>query len=382
MFVISLACQYQLKKVFRLFDSGILHYYQYAQLYNYNATIVVRTTTEDRMLKSAENFLAGFVGLEWETNPLVKLEPVIETNGFNNSLAGYYNCNNSNLAVSAGGSNASILWENIYLANATARFNSMSKGFNWTVSQVYAAQGLCPYETVAFGYSSFCELFTFQEWEGFEYSIDLSFAGGYGFQSPTGRAVGIGYVQEVLGRLQGHLITTANTQDNITVDGMNQTFPLNQTLYFDFSHDTNIASILTAFGLTQFDQFLPTTGPPANQQMIVSHMEPFGARLDIEIIDAPHPVSAFRSNQTNAYVPNGAPTKYIHFLLNQRTIPLGVSYPPCGIRTDGWCELNTFLNAAQGLLAAADYDYSCNGNYAAVPYGSVTNGAPQPTATS
>src|SRR5271170_820197 len=29
---------------------------------------------------------------------------------------------------------------------------------------------------------------------------------------------------------------------------MNSTFPLNQTLYFDFSHDTNIMSIITAFG--------------------------------------------------------------------------------------------------------------------------------------
>ena len=150
------------------------------------------------MLKSAEYFLAGFVGLSWPQNPLVKLEPIIEGTGFNNSLAGYDNCNNSNLPVSSGGANASIIWEGIYLANATARFNAMSPGFNWTVAQVYAAQGLCPYETVAFGYSQFCELFTFQEWQGFEYSIDIQFAGGDMFQSPTGRAVGIGYVQEVL----------------------------------------------------------------------------------------------------------------------------------------------------------------------------------------
>ncbi len=34
-----------------LFDSGVLHYYQYAQLYNPNSKIIVRTTTQDRMLK-------------------------------------------------------------------------------------------------------------------------------------------------------------------------------------------------------------------------------------------------------------------------------------------------------------------------------------------
>jgi len=387
------------------------------------------------MLKSAEYWLAGFVGLEWPTNPLVKLEPIIEQPLFNNSLAGYFQCNNSNAAVSSGGANASIIWENIYLANATRRFNSMSAGFNWTVAQVYAAQGLCPYETVAFGYSAWCDLFTFQEWEGFEYSIDIQFSGGFMFQSPTGRAVGIGYVQEVLAvswpcngipcekrsadgehsvckaislQLQIpktmqvtrsprywmlYLLTTIH---QVTLDSMNSTFPLNQTLYFDFSHDTkyvltlfphyrapnstldSIASILTAFGLTQFAQFLPPTGPPPNQQTIVSHMEPFGARLDIEVITAPHPVSASRTNSSNAYTntTTGPETKYIHFILNQRTIPLGASYTACGNRTDGWCELGAFLTTASGLLETAQYSYSCNGAYPAVPYGGITNGAP------
>jgi hypothetical protein len=130
-----------------LFDSGVLHYYQYAQLYNPNSKIIARTTTEDRMLKSAEYFLAGFFGLQWTNNATI--EVIIEGTGFNNTLAGYDNCNNSNLAVSAGGSNASVSWYNTYLQNATARFNSLTPGFNWTASQVYAAQGLCPYETVS-----------------------------------------------------------------------------------------------------------------------------------------------------------------------------------------------------------------------------------------
>lgn len=159
---------------------------------------------------------------------------------------------------------------------------------------------------------------------------------------------------------------------------MPSTFPLNQTLYFSFSHDTNIASILTAFGLRQFAQFLPATGPPTTQQMIVSHMEPFGARLDIEIINAPKPVAANRTSAANAYT-NGSATSYIHFIQNQRTIPLGTSFPECGNRTDGWCELGTFLNVQAGSFAAAQYNYSCNGVYPAVPYGTINNGAPQST---
>ena len=38
-----------------LFQSGILHYYDYAQLYNPNSKIIVRTTTQDRMLKVCQS---------------------------------------------------------------------------------------------------------------------------------------------------------------------------------------------------------------------------------------------------------------------------------------------------------------------------------------
>ena len=118
-----------------LFDSGVLHYYDYGHLYNTSTKIIARTTTQDRMLKSAEYFMAGFFGLEWTNN--ATLEVIIEGDGFNNSLAGYDNCNNSNSPVSAGGTNASRIWENTYLKNATARFNALSKGYTWNVSDVY-----------------------------------------------------------------------------------------------------------------------------------------------------------------------------------------------------------------------------------------------------
>lgn len=62
----------------------------------------------------------------------------------------------------------------------------MIDGYDWTIEDTYAAQTLCPYETVAYGYSVFCDLFTYQEWEGFSYSLDLDFSASSGFQSPTG----------------------------------------------------------------------------------------------------------------------------------------------------------------------------------------------------
>ncbi|KAI7666500.1 phosphoglycerate mutase-like protein [Hortaea werneckii] len=229
-----------------LFDSGTLHQYMYGHLYpNNGSKIIARSTTQDRMTKTAEYFLAGFFGLDWPSNATLVLAIEGSDSTWNNSLAGYDNCPNSNKPVSAGGNNATIEWYSIYLADATERLRPHAPGFNWTVTDTYNAQSMCAYETVALGYSAFCDLFTFEEWQGYEYSVDLYFAGGYGFQSPTGRAVGIGYVQEILARLQHHVIDHPVAQINLTLDNNTATFPLDQTLNFDFSHDTNIMAILS-----------------------------------------------------------------------------------------------------------------------------------------
>ncbi|KAK1781977.1 histidine phosphatase superfamily [Copromyces sp. CBS 386.78] len=335
-----------------LFDSGVLHAYMYSSLYDPKTKIIARTTTQDRMMKSAENFLAGMFGLEWTNN--VTLEVIIEGSNLNNSLAGYMNCPNE--SQDSLGSEARDIWVGNYLKDATERFSKLVTGYNWTVDDTYAAQTLCAYDTVANGYSRFCSLFTYQEWIGFGYSHDLQFYGNNAFGSRTGRAVGIGFQQEVLARLQNHTIAYSDTQLNTTLDNNTVTFPLNQSLYLDFSHDTNIVSILAAFGLTQFEQDLPTDVYPGDHNFTVSHITPFGARLDVEIIKTPKPVKADRSG----YEDEGEETKYVHFVLNQRTVPLGWSHPECDAeRVDGWCEFETFLKVQKKMPGLARYAEVC-----------------------
>ncbi|KKA31140.1 hypothetical protein TD95_000574 [Thielaviopsis punctulata] len=350
-----------------LYESGVLHAYMYGALYDPSSKIIARTTTQDRMLKSAENFMAGFFGLEWTNN--ATLELIIEEVGYNNSLAGYMNCPNAN--EDSGGAKARDEWANVYLQNATERLKSMIDGYNWTIQDTYAAQTLCPYETVAYGYSVFCDLFTYQEWEDFSYSLDLDFSASSGFQSPTGRAVGIGYQQEFIARLENRTLGYSNSQINTTLDSDQATFPLNQSLYFDFSHDSNIISVLAAFGLRQFaDNLKPTANPGAHNFSVVD-LTPFGARLDIEIIVAPKPVAADRSG----YVDAGGETHYVHFVLNQRTVPLGASFAECdAARVDGWCELETFLAVQKKMPEKAAYDRACHGRIAADQFGKVTDG--------
>ncbi|KAL5364971.1 histidine phosphatase superfamily [Aspergillus floccosus] len=361
----------------QLFDSGVLNWFNYGRLYDPSKPLIARTTSQVRMLQSAENWLNGFFGPDWTKN--VTLEVLIEATGFNNSLAGDKQCTNSKNDRSSAGDTASSEWQKIYLKNATERFRrSMTGHANWTVDDTYNAQTMCPYETVGLGYSPFCSLFTYEEWLGFEYSLDLSYYGGNSFGSPTGRAVGVGYVEELVSRLQRHFPQPdeGSVAINETLDDNASTFPLDQSLYLDFSHDTDIMSMLTAMGLTQFAQFLPVSGPPADQQLIVSHIVPFAGRFNIEVIKAPQPVLAKRPKETHASVyESGHDTTYIHMLMNQRTIPLGRSLKECGDRDDGWCELQTFVNALKENIPKAKFDESCYGNYSIPAYGDITDGA-------
>ena len=91
--------------------------------------------------------MAGFFGLEWTNN--ATLELIIEGKGFNNSLAGYVNCPNAQNVRNRGGNNAALEWVHVYLQDATKRFQALIENLDWTIEDTYAAQSLCPYETVS-----------------------------------------------------------------------------------------------------------------------------------------------------------------------------------------------------------------------------------------
>ncbi|RAH67258.1 histidine phosphatase family protein [Aspergillus aculeatinus CBS 121060] len=362
-----------------LFDAGVLNFYNYGHLYdnsNRTSKLVVRTTLQARMLESCENFLAGFFGLNWRdhANILATIDP---------ATTGQSACTKASETMMESIQVPVGTWMATYLQERTAELRRLTGSYNWTVTDTYHAQALCPYETISLGYSDFCQLFTYEDWENWAYLMDLEFAGLSGFHSPTGRAQGIAFVEEFLARVEGHLLEVpANTTGaNLTLDTNPVTFPLDQKLYLEFTHDANIVSVLTAFGLTQFADPLPLTGPTKDQQFHSSRIVPFAGRLNIEIISAPHRVSTTRSSSKAAskngdYVTGSGPTQYVHFIQNQRTIPLHASFDECEYREDGWCELSTFLEIQRQSLAEAQYQYACFGNWTMKGWGAVTDGVP------
>ncbi|KAK9349871.1 histidine phosphatase superfamily [Lipomyces doorenjongii] len=338
-----------------LFDSGILNYYNYGHLYNNSSKLVVRSASQDRVLKSAENFLAGFFGLDWaeHANLLVTIDPAV---------TGVFDCTRYYDGVLSAFEQVGT-WNSIYLKERTAKLRKLTGSYNWTVADTFYAQKLCPYETNGKG-------------------SNITLTSSNPAREASSVAYGIAWVEEFLARVEGHLLNVpANTTGaNMTLDTNPVTFPVNQSLYLEFGHDGDIVAAMTAFGLTQFAGFLPATGPPAHQQFFSSKIVPFAGRLNIEIIKAPHKVSARRSSKTSAkhdaYICDTGERHYVHFILNQRTIPLHVSFEACEYRDDGWCELTTFMNVQKESLAKAEYQYACFGNWTMKGYGTYSDGRP------
>jgi len=110
------------------FELGVEYRQLYGELLNnftaQDALPVFRTESQDRMVKTAENFAAGFFGVPEYMNQ-VNIEILVEASGVNNSGAPYEVCNNSNIASrgSIGSTVANTFAKNAF--NATLdRLNS------------------------------------------------------------------------------------------------------------------------------------------------------------------------------------------------------------------------------------------------------------------
>jgi hypothetical protein len=275
------------------FELGVSYRQLYGNLLN-NMTAakqipVFRTQSQDRMVKTANNFAAGFFGVP-EYLDQVNIEILVETPGLNNSGAPYEVCNNSNVA-SRGSIGSTV--SNAFAAtafNATlARLNSQVSGINFTATDAIAMLQLCSYETQALGYSAFCALFTQEDFINYEYYYDLSFYYNNGPGSPVAAAQGAGYLEEFVARFTGKFPVGGSSALNATFDMNNTYFPLNQSIYADATHEVVVLDVLTAFNLTAL-----FNGPPLNpafntkqNTFVASKLVSFATHFTVQVMECP-----------------------------------------------------------------------------------------------
>ena len=168
-----------------------------------------------------------------------------------------------------------------------------------------------------------------------------------------GPVQGVGYINELLGRLTNSP-ARHSIQTNSTLLSSPETFPLNRTIYADFSHDYLIIAVFSAMGL--FNQ----TGGPLNTTKIVedrtwitSKMVPWSGHMTVEKLSCPA-THLSRTSRTMAWWKWVARRRrddgdegeeegkeYVRIFVNDARQPLHF----CGASDDGMCELEEFLRS-------------------------------------
>jgi len=220
---------------------------------------------------------------------------------------------------------------------------------------------------VALGASEFCALFTEEEWEGFEYSLDLQFWYGYSFGHPAQAAIGLGWVQEWLARVTETPIAVFDSTTNASYHTP-EYFPLGkQNIFVDATHDTIISAVIVTLSFSSFTSSgpLPSTHIPANRSFDASKISPFAANLQSQILSCPS--SAF-SRTTDS------PSRYVRWLLNDGVVPLD-GIPGCEASEDGLCALTAFVAATETAAASIDWAYDCLAPYS-LGDAAIVNGRP------
>ncbi|KAF3766913.1 hypothetical protein M406DRAFT_89535 [Cryphonectria parasitica EP155] len=311
---------------------------------------VFRTESQDRMVKTANNFAAGFFGVP-EYLDEVNIEILVESLGFNNSGAPYETCTNADVSSRGSiGSTVATAFANNAFNESIARLNTEVEGITFTPTDAIAMLQLCSYETVALGYSAFCDLFTEQDYLNLEYYYDLEFYYNNGPGSPVSAAQGKGYLQEFVARFTG-TYPPANSALNVTYDDSPTYFPLNQSLYADATHEVVVLDTLTAFNLTPLFNGAPLslTENTHSNSFIASKIVPFATHFTVQVLECP------------AY----QPTKQIRFIVNDAVISLNGTYAGCSYDADGLCSFDNVVSVLQQRIDEIDYDYDCFANYTA-----------------
>lgn len=271
------------------------------------------------------------------------LEIQIEAPHFNTTLAANFACASAGRPGSEPGAQWARDWVDQYLGSAVTRLGASVQGLELTPRLLYGMQQLCSYDTVAFGHSDFCGLFTEDEWLGLEWAWDLTLWGSYGPGSPVGRAQGVGWLNEFMARLtKTPWDPRTQTSENATLAGDNTTFPLDRSVYADFTHDSSIAGVLAALGLQNLaESLLPYDAPQPKRAYRTSMLVPFAARLVFEDV-------ACSTGDSPAQ-------RYVRMLLNDAVFPLDQLGPDCVKRADGMCPFDGFVKSQQLRLERAEW---------------------------
>ena len=144
---------------------------------------------------------------------------------------------------------------------------------------------------------------------------------------------GVGYVNELIARLTSQPVQD-ETQTNRTLDSSPVTFPLNRTIYADFSHDNQMVAIYSAIGLFRQQEPLPTTNADPKRTWRISRMTPFAGRMATEKLEC-------------------AGRDFVRIFVDDALQPLEF----CGGNSSGMCSLEAFVESQRYARSNGEGDF-------------------------
>ncbi|EEP77621.1 3-phytase B [Uncinocarpus reesii 1704] len=319
----------------QLFNSGVKFYRRYQNLAK-GIKPFIRASGSPRVVKSAEKFIEGFhrstvldpEGAGKGTPPVVGV--VIPEGPSSNNTLDHSIC--ETFEKDKSGKNMQTIFLKKFAPGTLQRVKSQLPMANITIDDIPYLMDLCSFHTVALTpdastISPFCRLFSSGEWIDYDYYQSLGKYYHYGPGNTLGREQGIGFTNELIARLTNTPVVD-NTNTNRTLNDNPATFPLNATLYADFSHDNTMTSIYAAMGLFNRTNPLPVDRvqtPVQSDGYSAAWTVPFAARAYIEKMKC-----------------EWSPRKddeFVRVLLNDRVFPLY----GCSVDALGRCELKDWI---------------------------------------
>jgi hypothetical protein len=329
-----------------LVNAGIQFYQQYQALARSN-TPVLRSAGQERVVASGVNWTQGFHqswqlddGHSWNDEYPYKMVIIDEAEGINNTLSHSLCPAFQNGTFAGVGREAEGKYLEIFAPVITARLNANLPGANLTDMEATYMMDLCPFETVAESdgkLSPFCYLFSEHEWHQYDYYQSLGKWYGIGRGNPLGPTQGVGWTNELIARLTGRPVED-HTSTNSTLDASPETFPLNKTIYIDFSHDNDMTGIYGALGLFNATEQLSNTTlqtPAQTDGFSSSRTVPFAARMFVEKM-----------------LCAGRQEELVRILVNGRVMPL----QSCGVDAYGRCKLSSFVDSLSFARGGGRWD--------------------------
>ncbi|KAJ9477254.1 putative Constitutive acid phosphatase (putative) [Pseudozyma hubeiensis] len=297
-----------------LFDHGV----QMKLDYPHHNTTLFLAGQQDRVVESAQWFAAGYLGKD--ANSTGTLDVISESIGVKSYITPMETC--KNWTYSSGGKPVEQ-WGNVYLPPIARQLNKEVEkvwpGLSFTEDDVHGMLWACAYELASkgnVGKSNWCGVFEKEQFEQFEYELDLLMRGAFGYGLPNGS-----------GQVMGSLFVSNLTQRLTQPEMFKEPNGDQRTLFFDFAHDTTIDLILTTLGLAA-DKTYPVEGPiNPKRNWRTSYQVPFAAQMEWRKLSC-----------------DGGRKEMIQLHLNKAPFDLG---NVCKTDRFGGCVLDEFLEAEQ-----------------------------------